>query len=182
MDSMTNGQSIASGRSNEANQPTTGRAGECGREPLPVARREERRDVAGQPRKTKRRRPRAVEQQHIAPPPQKPIWPVIVGAILIVLYICSPVDIIPDVPVIGAWDDIALAVFGLRKLDKRRKENEAAQRPFRHNGDERMWHEENHLPRHSVSSQQDYAMAPPMKPGFFARVMKAVSIIFGGDE
>jgi Protein of unknown function (DUF1232) len=133
-------------------------------------------------RKPKRRRHRYVEPLHVPTPPAKPLWPVIVCGFLIAVYIISQIDAIPDVPVIGIWDDIALAVFGIRKLDKRRAENEAAQSQFRRQVEEpilaEVVNERDRLPVPRLHGMTP----PPQKPGFFARVMKAISILFGGDQ
>jgi uncharacterized membrane protein YkvA (DUF1232 family) len=51
--------------------------------------------------------------------PQAPTW-LKVGTALIVLYVVSPVDLIPDfVPVIGFLDDVVLVPLAIRWLLKR---------------------------------------------------------------
>ncbi len=48
--------------------------------------------------------------------PQAPGW-LKAGAALIVLYVVSPIDLVPDfIPFIGAIDDIVLMTFGVRWL------------------------------------------------------------------
>lgn len=150
-------------------------------EALPVPRREERQNMGTQPRKPKRRRPPAAEP---ASPP-KPMWPVYLMLVGAVLYLCMPLDVIPD-PLLGPGqvDDFFLFFLTYRKW-KERKQHNSAQPQFRQDWAQPMWQDEYERPRQAVQ-QQPYAMAvalpPPEKPGFFARVLKAVSLIFGGEQ
>jgi uncharacterized membrane protein YkvA (DUF1232 family) len=51
--------------------------------------------------------------------PAAPRW-LKVGAVLIVLYVLSPIDLIPDaIPFVGALDDIVLVPLAIRWLLKR---------------------------------------------------------------
>ena len=51
--------------------------------------------------------------------PQAPGW-LKVGTVMIVLYVLSPIDLIPDfIPVIGFLDDIVLVPLAIRWLLKR---------------------------------------------------------------
>jgi uncharacterized membrane protein YkvA (DUF1232 family) len=51
--------------------------------------------------------------------PQAPAW-LKLGAVLIVLYVLSPIDLIPDtLPVIGVVDDVVVVTLGIRFLLKR---------------------------------------------------------------
>lgn len=48
--------------------------------------------------------------------PQTPAW-FKLGAALIVLYVASPIDLIPDfIPFVGAIDDVLVLTFGVRWL------------------------------------------------------------------
>ena len=48
--------------------------------------------------------------------PDAPAW-LKVGTALIVLYVASPIDLVPDfIPFIGAVDDILVVTFGVRWL------------------------------------------------------------------
>jgi uncharacterized membrane protein YkvA (DUF1232 family) len=51
--------------------------------------------------------------------PQAPGW-LKLGAALIVLYVLSPIDLIPDaIPFLGVMDDVILVPFAIRFLLKR---------------------------------------------------------------
>jgi len=48
--------------------------------------------------------------------PEAPTW-LKIGTVLIVVYVVSPIDLIPDfIPVVGVIDDIVLVPFAIRWL------------------------------------------------------------------
>ena len=48
--------------------------------------------------------------------PDAPLW-LKVGTALLVLYVLSPIDIVPDtIPLLGWVDDVAIVSFGMRWL------------------------------------------------------------------
>jgi uncharacterized membrane protein YkvA (DUF1232 family) len=48
--------------------------------------------------------------------PDAPLW-LKIGTALIVLYVLSPIDIVPDtIPLLGWIDDVAIVSFGMRWL------------------------------------------------------------------
>jgi uncharacterized membrane protein YkvA (DUF1232 family) len=51
--------------------------------------------------------------------PESPVW-LKLGTAFIVLYVLSPIDLIPDtLPILGAVDDVLVVAFGMRWLLRR---------------------------------------------------------------
>jgi uncharacterized membrane protein YkvA (DUF1232 family) len=117
-----------------------------------------------------------------APAPQpKPMWPAIICLILAGLYIASPVDLIPDVPVVGVWDDIIIAVLGLRKFERDRKSNAGGGQQFRPPMGDRYTDERyDTAPRMPLPRFHGEALPPAPEPGFFGRLWKAFMYIISG--
>ena len=64
--------------------------------------------------------------------PEAPTW-LKVGTALIVLYVASPIDIIPDfIPFFGAVDDVLVITFGVRWLLSRLPAHIVADTRVRH--------------------------------------------------
>lgn len=146
--------------------------GEC-RSLVPY--RAERRDIDARKRKPKHR-----QRREPMPQPPKAMWPAIVCLILAGLYVLSPVDIIPDFPVVGVWDDIIIAVLGLRKFERDRKAGDSTRPQLRPPVDGRFMSEPFDDGRR-MPSQRLYPHSMPVdEPGFFGRLWKAFTYLFTG--
>lgn len=180
MDRMQNEQTMTDGIGSEQNRrvPATARGRDLQARVDGGNVNGERRSMAPRKRKPKHRRHREP-----MPQPPKPMWPLVVGTILILLYIISPIDIIPDMPVVGIWDDIALAVFGIRKWEQRRKDDRGGRREF-----DRPMHDD--AARYDDWRDAPGRLPPPLRapslppecesPGFFTRLFKAITYLFTG--
>lgn len=129
-------------------------------------------------RKKKKRR-REAERQ-----PPKPMWPAWLCLGLAALYAASPLDIIPDVPVIGIWDDILFAVLGIRKFERDSKASKGNRYAHRGRGDQPLAYDDFDDVRYSDrrSSEKSHRRPADDEPGFFGRVWKAITYLFmGGD-
>ncbi|MGD9721463.1 MAG: YkvA family protein [Pirellulales bacterium] len=136
-----------------------------------------RRVPAMPPRK---RKPKHRRHREPMPQPPKAMWPAYLMVAGAVLYFLMPIDVVPDFILgLGQLDDIAV-FYGAYRQWKSRKDGNSTPQKFRPRSDERTRRDDYGRPHEPVPPARFYDMAPQEKPGFFARLFKAVTYLLTG--
>lgn len=133
-----------------------------------------RRDVAARKRKSKHRPRRE-------PQPPKPMWPAYAMFAGALLYFFMPFDAIPELLLgpAGYIEDAGLFYAAYRQW-KSRKDGNSTPQEFRPRRDERTRRDDYGGPQEPAPPARFYDSAPQEKPGFFARLFKAITYLFTG--